>query len=48
MERGRRVEENLGRLRRLIEEVCEMFEYVVKLGMRGGLWKMVEEVERLR
>ncbi|VBB75663.1 Putative protein of unknown function [Podospora comata] len=48
VERGRRAEENLGRLRRLIEEACEMPEYVVKLGMRGGLWKTVEEAERLR
>ncbi|KAK0665581.1 hypothetical protein QBC41DRAFT_379245 [Cercophora samala] len=44
-ERGRRAEEDLGRLRKLIEEACEMPEYVVKQGRRGGLWMTAEEAE---
>ncbi|KAK4173290.1 hypothetical protein QBC36DRAFT_360335 [Triangularia setosa] len=44
-ERGRAAAENLGRLRRLIEEACETPEYVVRRGTRDGLWRTAEEAE---
>ncbi|KAK0739245.1 hypothetical protein B0T21DRAFT_346578 [Apiosordaria backusii] len=45
VERGKAAERNLQRLRKLIEDACEMPEYVVKRGVVDGLWNTAEQAE---